>query len=79
MAITRVKTTKKGAARGVVKSGSGLPDFSLPSVLQKHPHTIYISLIAILLVVFFHQAFFEGMVFNAADNVSSMVLEEGYR
>jgi hypothetical protein len=49
-----------------------------PGFLAKHAHAVFISLIALLLVVFFHEAFFEGKVFFVPDNVSSIAYEDGY-
>jgi hypothetical protein len=63
-------------ARGSAKSPA--PDLKQPEFLQKHTHTIYVSLIALLLIVFFHEAFFSGKVFFVPDNASSIAIEEGY-
>ncbi|MDH7515931.1 MAG: YfhO family protein [Bacteroidota bacterium] len=46
--------------------------------MKKHPHAVFISLIALLLIVFFHEAFFGGKVFNTPDNISSIQYEQGY-
>ncbi len=51
---------------------------ALPSFLQSRPHAIYVGLIALLLVVFFHEAFFSGKVFNVPDNLSPIQYEQGY-
>ncbi|NOY05072.1 MAG: YfhO family protein [Chlorobi bacterium] len=60
------------------QSPSRSSDIAVPSFLQKHAHAIYISLIALLLIVFFHEAFFAGKVFHSADKISSIVYEHGY-
>ncbi|MBN1448626.1 MAG: hypothetical protein JXA28_11900 [Bacteroidetes bacterium] len=46
--------------------------------MEKYRHAIFIGLIAVLLVGFFHEAFFEGKVFAVPDNIASIVQEEGY-
>ncbi len=48
------------------------------SFLQKRPHLILLSVLALLLIVFFHEAFFSGKVFNTADNISAIQFEQGY-
>ena len=70
------QTPKK--SKVLSKSGASGPSFEMPGFLQKHPHAVYISVLALLLIIFFHQAFFSGKVFNVPDNVSAIQYEQGY-
>jgi hypothetical protein len=65
-------------SKALSRSGSAGPSFELPSFLQKRPHVVYLSLLALLLIIFFHDAFFSGKVFNVPDNMSSNYVERGY-
>jgi len=67
----RRPTTRATGKRAVHK-------LTQPAFLQQHSHAVYLGLLALLLVIFFHEAFFEGKVFFVPDNVSSIVHEEGY-
>jgi len=64
------KTSRKSAPEG--------PSLSQPGFLEKHAHAVFLGLIGLLLVVFFHEAFFEGKVFSVPDNIASIVQEQGY-
>jgi hypothetical protein len=70
--MAKGRTPARGSARNAV------PDLSQPEFLQKHGSKIYAGLIALLLIVFFHEAFFSGKVFHVPDNASSIAIEEGY-
>jgi membrane protein YfhO len=74
MAKTREKN-RKASSRTEAKNQASL---EFPSVIQKHPHAIFISLLALLLIIFFNDAFFSGKVFNVPDNLSAIVFEQGY-
>jgi hypothetical protein len=67
----------RSAERKAPRGGSA-PNLEQPGFLVQHANAIFIGLIALLLVVFFHEAFFSGNVFFVPDNVSSIVYEEGY-
>lgn len=58
--------------------GVSAPNLEQPGFLVTHAHAIFIGMIALLLVIFFHEAFFSGKVFFVPDNVSSIVYEDGY-
>lgn len=66
---------KPGSERA---SGGVSTSVSLPIGLQKHATTIFLSLLALLLIVFFHEALFSGKVFNVPDNLSAIQYEQGY-
>ncbi len=70
--------TRSSAKKSSRRSAPQGPSLSQPAFLEKHRHGIFIGLIALLLVVFFHEAFFEGHVFAVPDNIASIVQEEGY-
>ena len=72
MAKTQLKTSKPSVRRSIPESNG------LQGLLGKHPHAVFLSVIAILLVIFFNQAFFSGKVFNVPDNVSAIQYEQGY-
>lgn len=44
-------------------------------IFTKYPNAVFIGIIGVLLIVFFHQAFFNQKVFSGADNVVSLVYE----
>ena len=68
MAKVRSKPRKSTAQQKAAEA-----KLTLPSALQTHTHLIYIGIIALLLIVFFHEAFFGGKVFNVPDNLSALV------
>ncbi len=68
----------KGRTPARASTRNAVPDLSQPAFLQKHGHKVYAGLIALLLIVFFHEAFFSGKVFFVPDNASSQAIEEGY-
>lgn len=70
--MAKGRTPARGSTRNAV------PDLSQPEFLQKHGSKIYAGLIALLLIVFFHEAFFSGKVFHVPDNASSIAMEQGY-
>ncbi|MBL0173777.1 MAG: YfhO family protein [Ignavibacteria bacterium] len=72
MAKTQLKTAKPQMKRASSESGG------LQALIRKRPHAIFLTMIALLLVIFFHDAFFSGKVFNVPDNVSSIQYEQGY-
>ncbi len=71
MAKTTPKTTQKISASGLSRSAS-------PSLLSRRPHAVFLTLLAILLAVFFHEALFSGKVFHVPDNIASIVYEQWY-
>lgn len=71
--MAKVRSADKKAPRGATT-----PNLTQPGFMQKHANAIFIGLIALLLIAFFHEAFFSGKVFFVPDNVSSIVYEEGY-
>ncbi len=62
MAKQPQKTKKASAPASSPASGSGF--------FTKHPNTVFLGIIAILLIVFFHEAFFSGKVFTGGDTVA---------
>ncbi|MCB2205485.1 YfhO family protein [bacterium] len=64
------KSTRKSAPQG--------PSLAQPGFLEKHAHAVFLGMIALLLIIFFHEAFFEGKVFAVPDNIASIVQEQGY-
>ena len=79
MAKTR-ETSRKASARQAQnrRQEQNKASLEFPAVVRKHPHAIFISLLALLLIIFFNQAFFAGKVFNVPDNLSAMVFQQGY-
>lgn len=73
--MAKTRSSSKKASRKTTVQG---PSLAQPAFLEKHAHAVFIGLIALLLVVFFHEAFFDGKVFFVPDNVSSIVYEDGY-
>ncbi|MBE0645283.1 MAG: YfhO family protein [Bacteroidetes bacterium] len=71
--MAKARSAEKKAPRGASTTNLAQPGF-----LQQHANAIFIGLIALLLIGFFHEAFFSGKVFFVPDNVSSIVYEEGY-
>ena len=72
MAKSQLKTVKPAIKRAPSESDG------LQALIRKRPHAIFLTMIALLLVIFFHDAFFSGKVFNVPDNVSSIQYEQGY-
>lgn len=71
--MAKARSAEKRSTRGVT-----LPSFSQPAFMQKHANKVYIGLIALLLVIFFRDAFFGGKVFFVPDNLPSVVYDQGY-
>ncbi len=71
--MAKARSAEKKAPRG-----ASTTNLTQPGFLQQHANAIFIGLLALLLIVFFHEAFFSGKVFFVPDNVSSIVYEEGY-
>ncbi|MFZ1729441.1 MAG: YfhO family protein [Bacteroidota bacterium] len=71
--MAKARSAEKKAPRGVPS-----PNLSQPGFLQQHANAIFIGLLALLLIGFFHEAFFSGKVFFVPDNASPMAYEEGY-
>ncbi|MBR9976129.1 MAG: YfhO family protein [Bacteroidetes bacterium] len=71
--MAKARSADKKAPRSASAS-----NLSQPTFLVQHANAIFIGMIALLLVIFFHEAFFSGKVFFVPDNVSSIVYEEGY-
>lgn len=46
-----------------------------PAFFVKYPSAVFMILLGVLLVIFFHEAFFKGKVFSGADSVVSLVYE----
>ncbi len=71
MAKEQVKPRKAQAKRQQIS-------FDVPDPMRRHPHAMYLGILALLLVIFFNEAIFSGKVFNVPDNLSSLSLEQGY-
>ncbi|MFA6232678.1 MAG: YfhO family protein [Bacteroidota bacterium] len=71
--MAKARTAEKKAPRGATSVNLAQPGF-----LQQHANVIFISLLALLLIAFFHEAFFSGKVFYVPDNASPIAYEEGY-
>jgi len=74
MAKTR-ETSRKSSSRAAAQGNASL---EFPSIIRRHPHAVFLSLLALLLIIFFNDAFFSGKVFNVPDNLSALVFEQGY-
>ncbi|MBR9979120.1 MAG: hypothetical protein KFH87_13630 [Bacteroidetes bacterium] len=71
--MAKARTSDKKAGRTPVQN-----NLSQPGFLREHANAIFLGILALLLVIFFHEAFFSGKVFFVPDNISSIVYEEGY-
>jgi hypothetical protein len=73
--MAKARSTARKSSRKTAPQG---PSLSQPGFLEKHAHAVFLGLIGLLLVIFFHEAFFEGKVFSVPDNIASIVQEQGY-
>ncbi len=72
MSKTPPKTVKSTVRKPSAPTGS------LGLMFQQHPHAIFMGLLGLLLIIFFHEAFFSGKVFNVPDSVTPIQYEQGY-
>ena len=70
--MAKGRTPARGSARNAT------PDLSQPAFMVQHAHKVYVGMLALLLILFFHEAFFSGKVFYVPDNASAIAIEEGY-